>query len=454
MRGLSCPNCENALHKQANGTYACKPCKLHFPTLAGVPFVWPNPAAALADWRNRFNMTLADLDQQIELCARATPATQAGQTRLAHLANGLATHRTELNKILEPLKVGVASSKELHLALGTNLLSHHGVLSYLQNVHRDWVWGEAENVATNELLIEMLGASADSVAHKRILVMGSGAGRLAYDLHEHLKPTQTLALDSNPFLCLIAQKLSHDEALELTEFPATPIDADHVSIQHSLNAREPLEGLDIVCADALRPPAAAASFDLVVTPWLVDVIDTGLGSLMDCVAHVLKPGGHWLNHGSLAFQGAQPEHRLTSEEIPEIAAAHGFGVVLQRDDRLPYLQSPASRGQREELTHSWLAVRDANDSAYVRESIQHLPSWMTSTDQPVPLSPGIQTQAGTTRIHAFIMALVDGQRSIKDMAKVMEDQRLMPAQEAIAAIQGFLGKMHEEAVHFEGRKHE
>ena len=51
----------------------------------------------------------------------------------------------------------------------------------------------------------------------------------------------------------------------------------------------------------------------------------------------------------------------------------------------------------------------------------------------------------TTRIHAFIMTLIDGKRSLKDMAQELEQQQLMPREDAETAIRGFLIKMFEEA---------
>ena len=59
--------------------------------------------------------------------------------------------------------------------------------------------------------------------------------------------------------------------------------------------------------------------------------------------------------------------------------------------------------------------------------------------------PQFQSQALSTRIHAFIMSLIDGKRSLKDMATVMEDQQLMTKAEAEQAIRGFLIKMYDEA---------
>jgi hypothetical protein len=43
-----------------------------------------------------------------------------------------------------------------------------------------------------------------------------------------------------------------------------------------------------------------------------------------------------------------------------------------------------------------------------------------------------------------MMGLIDGKRSIKDMAIVLEQQRLMPRDEGEFALQSFLTKMYED----------
>jgi hypothetical protein len=43
------------------------------------------------------------------------------------------------------------------------------------------------------------------------------------------------------------------------------------------------------------------------------------------------------------------------------------------------------------------------------------------------------------------MSLIDGKRSLNDMAAVLEAQRLMPRDEAAAAIRLFLIRMYEDA---------
>jgi hypothetical protein len=76
---------------------------------------------------------------------------------------------------------------------------------------------------------------------------------------------------------------------------------------------------------------------------------------------------------------------------------------------------------------------------------QNLPDWIATGKDPIPLLPAFQNQAMATRVHAFIMSLIDGNRTLEDMAAVMEAQQLMPSGEAEVAIRGFLIKMFDEA---------
>ena len=75
---------------------------------------------------------------------------------------------------------------------------------------------------------------------------------------------------------------------------------------------------------------------------------------------------------------------------------------------------------------------------------QSLPDWISKGRSPVPLLSAFQSQAMSTRIHAFIMSLIDGKRSLKDIAGVMEEQQLMVRDDAETAIRGFLIKMFDE----------
>ena len=65
--------------------------------------------------------------------------------------------------------------------------------------------------------------------------------------------------------------------------------------------------------------------------------------------------------------------------------------------------------------------------------------------EPVPLSPSFKTQAMTTQVYSFIMSLIDGKRSIHDMAAILEKQKLMSKEEAVPAIRSFLTRMYDDS---------
>ncbi len=412
--------------------------------------MWPQPSAGLLDWRNRFNFALADLDSQITAIPQHSSPLPSTRQRLTCLSQGLQTHQNELQDILAPLRVGETLARETHLALATRLPSHHGILSYTTHIFRDWSWGEEENQLVAGHLVDVLKPNLGE--RVRMLVLGAGAGRLAYDLHHKLPGNiDTVALDSNPFLCLVGQTLISGGSLSLTEFPHAPIDAEDVAISRILTAPpgDNTAPITYICADATRPPFAPGSFDVVVTPWLIDVIDMGLSPFVLKVGELLAEGGLWLNHGSVAFRGTNPLNRITANEIAELSEQAGFEICHQDNTQFPYLQSPASRNHRRENVYTQLAKKSAEShirNKGTRRTHQHLPDWIVHANVPVPVSPEFQTQITTVRIHAFIMGLIDGKRDINAMAKVLEEQRLMPANQATQAIRGFLQKMYEEAV--------
>jgi hypothetical protein len=228
------------------------------------------------------------------------------------------------------------------------------------------------------------------------------------------------------------------------EFPLAPRTPEGAAVERRLKAPAPARGgLHFVLADALRPPFRDAAFDVVVTPWLLDVIDEVPARAIARLNPLLGSDGVWINHGSVAFNGEDPATRLTLEELEAAAADHGFTDVTSQDQQMPYMNCPDSRHSRTE----WVATLRARKAKAIAapEKHQSLPEWIVQGRKPIPALPAFQTQAMTTRMHAFIMSLIDGKRSLKDIARVMEEQRLMPRKEAEAALRGFLVKMYDEA---------
>ena len=56
-----------------------------------------------------------------------------------------------------------------------------------------------------------------------------------------------------------------------------------------------------------------------------------------------------------------------------------------------------------------------------------------------------KSQALSTQVYSYIMSLIDGKRTIADMAKILEQQKLMTQQEAEPAIRTFLIRMYDDS---------
>jgi hypothetical protein len=122
----------------------------------------------------------------------------------------------------------------------------------------------------------------------------------------------------------------------------------------------------------------------------------------------------------------------------------GFSVSACVEEQTPYLASPDSRHGRLEQVVTLAATRNREPAASA-PPIDKLPDWLLEPDRPVPALAAFRNQAMATRVHAFIMSMIDGNRTVKDMAALMEAQKLMEQEDAEVAIRGFLIKMHDEA---------
>src|SRR6185436_7380245 len=105
---------------------------------------------------------------------------------------------------------------------------------------------------------------------------------LAYDVHQRLGPSSTIALDVNPLPILVAQRAIFGEGLELSELPVNPHDADAACRRFQLRAPAPArDGLHLLFADGLRPPLRPGSIDTVITPWFIDQVPSDLAALLE-----------------------------------------------------------------------------------------------------------------------------------------------------------------------------
>jgi len=442
---LACPRCDKTPLERSGETYHCKACDIDFPSVNGIPWMFAEPRAALGEWRGRLQFALqklshesAGLDQEL----KGTDLPALARRRVERYKKCVDSHRRKLQKLLRPVDIqSLQGNHETYLAMRTRLPADQGLNTYYANIHRDWAWGDEENQASLKQIQAVLHDHADL---GNVLVLGAGAGRLAYDLHTNMHCTATVVMDFNPLLMLVAQAMANGEQLTLYEFPIAPLALEDDAVLRKLSAPEPAgEDFHLVLGDALRPPFPENSFDTVVTPWLIDIITEDFPTLAARINRLLKKESRWVNFGSLAFSNARRADRHSPEEVKAIVAENGFSDPYVSQATIPYMCSPASRHGRQERVFTFSAYKERN--AKKPERHKALPDWIVKGSDPVPLTASFRQQAMTTQIYSFIMSLIDGKRSIKEMAIVLESQRLMTKEEAEPAIRTFLTKMYDDA---------
>ena len=442
---LACPRCDKTPLETQKLALHCRACKVDFPLLAGIPWLFAEPQAALGEWRGRLHFAFAQIGHEIEglnreLADKELP--ELTRRRLDRYQHALEAHLQSLKDVLEPLEAAsLSGSYQTYLALRTRLPVDQGLNTYYANVHRDWSWGDEENHASLE---QIKGVLQDRAELGRVLVLGAGAGRLAYDIHQQLDCESTVAMDFNPLLVLVAAAVSSGSTLELYEFPIAPYGPEDDAVLRELAAPEPVrEGFRLLLGDALRPPFPPRSFDTVITPWLIDIISEDLPTLAGRINHLLADNGRWLNFGSLAFSSPARARRYSTEETAAIVSAAGFDEPFISEATIPYMCSPASRHGRRERVFSFSSTKQKGAQKPAR--YRALPEWIVTGKEPLPLSHSFRTQAMSTQIYAFIMSLIDGKRTISDMANILEQQKLMSREEAEPAIRSFLTKMYDDS---------
>ena len=322
---LACPRCDKTPLDPVDDKLHCKACKVDFPSISGIPWMFAEPQAALGEWRGRLQFALQQLSHEIaglEHELKDTAISALARRRIERYKKCVESHRRKLQKLLRPVDVqSLQGNFESYLALRTRLPSDQGLNTYYANSPRAWAWGDAEYQAS---LQQVRAVLHDHAALGTVLVLGAGAGRLASDIHMNIECSSTVAMDFNPLLMLVAKAVTQGEKLHLYEFPIAPLALEDDAVLRKLAAPEVAgDNFHLVLGDALRPPFPEKSFDTIITPWLIDIISEDLPVLAARINRLLKKDGRWVNFGSLAFSAPRKALCYSAEGVKASVAERG-----------------------------------------------------------------------------------------------------------------------------------
>jgi hypothetical protein len=440
---LQCPGCSGELTLTEKKT-SCVKCGATYPVIDGVPWLFSPPGETLAGWRVRFNALLASLqaeEEQLKAAQKQPRLSDLTTKRLRKQLQAKVEQRKLLSDLMSPLLKEPSGNPELYQAMQLRDLAGQSIGGYYTNIHRDWAWPTDENKICADIVSDLVHRCGDA---KKFLILGAGAGRLAWDIHQRHKPEITVALDINPLMILAARKVTKGRNLKLYEFPLAPKDADSTAVlQTCRSPEETPDNLHFILADGLTPPVRPGAFDLILTPWFIDIIPTTLPETASVINNLLGVGGHWINFGSLAFNHGDPAANYSPEETVETVNSSGFfaGHVIRH--KIPYMQSPHSAHGRIEETFSFQATK-ASQVALKRPAESEA-AWLRDFSQPIPQDRVFTTTGMVYSIYLEVVSRIDGRTSVNDIARDFGPKHGLPPDEAAVSVKNFLVRMRDSA---------
>jgi SAM-dependent methyltransferase len=233
------------------------------------------------------------------------------------------------------------------------------VTEALQHLFRDWAAeGRHERDVPFDAIVRVLARElpagpGDAV---RVLVPGSGLGRLAHDVAARLPGAAVTANEYSAYMRLVyrlVETLAPEPAAQMTLHPFIDWWSHQASRAGMTRAvrfpdAAPHPSVLLVEGDfAAMFANQTAHYDAVATFFFLDTAPNMLDYL-DHIARVLKPGGLWVNLGPLLYHKAAVE--LSLDDVMAVAEEYGFEFV-DVDEEWGPLVLPARKARARDISY-------------------------------------------------------------------------------------------------------
>lgn len=438
---LVCPLCATDLESQT-----CSRCEAEFFNLGRTPCVFTTGLKQRELWQHQMAMMETQGQEALEYMDYLlegydlTPRSRA-RLEMAHDAMG-----ESLEMILDQLKSGGLSSQHSE---EFSVSSVDNPTEYYHHILRDWAWDDepSEHYPThvNASNLERVLKVWENPSAEHLLCLGAGAGRLSWDLHQHLRPEFSIASDINPFLLSCAQTLIKERSsLTLPELYTYPQMGYPYSKSWCMQPPLDPDGLAkswyALGADVWNMPLKPHSMDVVVTSWLLDVCGGDVKDLISVIDYLLKPGGLWVNTGPLLYSSQMSfDKKYSAEEILDFADMAGFELEQHSVEEVAHMASPLNARYHHEQIFSFSARKRTVPKALPKPAMNSewlTPSWLVMHHLPIP-NIEFRCEIG----HDFIrqtLDLVDGERTIFQIAQMLQSTlpQGVDAKDAVVALFG------------------
>ncbi len=177
---LQCPATKKELHL-SNDTLVTPDGKRSYPFVNDIAWLFKDPEYFMLYWSNKKSefINYHKLSaQNIEVELKNHKLGTATRARLELLKKAHDLNQQSLSEILKSLSSSTQGLFDVAVP------SHQSLHLYRKNLFRDWGWDTDENETSLSLVKDLLGSQWKP---SKFAVLGSGASRLAMDLHSEFK---------------------------------------------------------------------------------------------------------------------------------------------------------------------------------------------------------------------------------------------------------------------------
>lgn len=356
-------------------------------TLEGIPCHYSNRELTQNFWAVESFKLIYDLTvhgASLDHLLQQPDLMRLSRERLKAIRENVDTQIRRYKSLLAPLDWKKIDQQKYMSSYGMKSGSSF-LVQNIDNIFRDWCWGEEENNASFSCLQKIM-SDLKITPSDHLLVLGSGASRLAYDFHQYFPFQKTFAVDYNPLFHLLVKKIISGESVSFCEFPIVPVKAEDFAIERILRAPSPVRsGFEFVLGDITDGDFGWPPSNFILTPWLIDVVSMDFSILLSRLNQHLAIGGTWINYGPLGFNNPQLQDYYSYEEVNHLLKKHGFKVLKSSYEFAPYLQSPSSNSHRTERVYAFVAEKISEAEVVEGDAANSLPEWLLDHKKPIAI---------------------------------------------------------------------
>lgn len=302
--------------------------------IQGIPWAYTKSDEKFLEWCGKtasyFKFEENSLNHQQNLLNQ-NQVSNASKPRIQQFIKDKHSHLKQMKKLL---------SDFLDDSSSTALIDNQNILTYQDNIFRDWCWGQEENKKYANYILSKVNDET-----KNILVLGAGSCGLSYELAKSSN-ANIISVDINPYLLLVANKIFNHKHVKLFEFVDYPKEIKNISQKREIKPmQEELSNHFMFFSEFEDLPFKENSFDLVVGCWFYDIIPQDLEKSLLHTNSFLKSNGKSIFIGPSNFHKKAIDQRLTPKEIFSIFNEL-YEEVSHTIEQVSYLDNPENSYKR------------------------------------------------------------------------------------------------------------